>query len=112
MDQRSNKHGPRLDDELRHETESIVDGAPVEAHAEEFREQEPLDEQGRPGDPIEARAELARRLEPSVFPAERDDLLASAERKHAPDWLLDALKGLPDAAYPTTESVWRAMAEA
>ena len=110
MDRRSNKHGPRIDNELRHETESIVDGAPVEARAEEFREQEPLDD-AQPRDPIDARAELARRLEPSVFPAERGDLLASAERQHAPDWLLDALRGLPDAAYPTTESVWRALSE-
>ena len=87
----------------------MVNGAPVEAHAEEFRQQEPLDE-SRPSDPLEARAELARRLRPSIFPAERDELLASAEREHAPDWLLDALRDLPDAAYPTTESVWRELA--
>lgn len=35
MERKSEKHNPRLDDEMKHETESLVRGAPVEARAEE-----------------------------------------------------------------------------
>jgi hypothetical protein len=41
MERGSNKHGPRLDDELKHETEGLVrSGHPT--HAEEWKEPEPL----------------------------------------------------------------------
>ena len=40
MERRSTKHGPRLDDELKREVQSLERGAPVEAHKEEFREHE------------------------------------------------------------------------
>jgi hypothetical protein len=36
----SNKHSPRLDDELKKEVASLVEGAPAEAHRQEWREQE------------------------------------------------------------------------
>ena len=49
MERKSEKHNPRLDDEMKHETESLVRGAPVEARAEEFREQEgPADDEPTP----------------------------------------------------------------
>jgi hypothetical protein len=45
----SDKHGPRVDEELQHEVRSLEQGAPVEARAEEFREQEgPGDDQPTP----------------------------------------------------------------
>ena len=40
MQRDGTKHGPRLDDALKKETESLERGAPVAAHAEEYREQE------------------------------------------------------------------------
>jgi hypothetical protein len=40
VERRSEKHNPRLDDEMKRETKSLVRGAPVEARAEESREQE------------------------------------------------------------------------
>lgn len=40
MERGSGKHGPRLDDEMDRETESITRGSPVEARAEESREKE------------------------------------------------------------------------
>jgi hypothetical protein len=124
----SDKHAPRLDEGLKHDTQSIVQGAPVESRAEEGREQEGPGE-GEPtpdvrligglrpsngefptDDELEARSDLARHLDPSVFPAGREALLASAERHHAPDWVLDALTGLPpDDIYPNTEAVWSAL---
>ena len=36
----SDRHGPRLDEELQRETRSLEQGAPVEARVEEAREQE------------------------------------------------------------------------
>lgn len=98
-----------MDESLRHDTSSIVQGSPVEARAEEYRQQEPLDDRP-PATDIDGRAELARWLEPSVFPARPGELVASAERRHSPDWVLDALRRVPDTLYPTTEAVWEAMA--
>ena len=40
MERKSEKHNPRLDDEMKHETESLVRGAPIEARSEESREKE------------------------------------------------------------------------
>ena len=81
----------------------------MESRAEEFREQEPLDE-GQPDDEVDARADLARSIEPSVFPARPGELLESAERTHAPVWVTEALRRLPDNLYETTEAVWEAVA--
>ncbi|MGH9277846.1 MAG: DUF2795 domain-containing protein [Acidimicrobiales bacterium] len=115
MERASDKHGPRLDDALEQDTRSIVQGQPVEARADEAREQEGPGE-GEPtpdvrltGDEVEARAELARHLDPSVFPARTEQLCESAARHHAPGWILTLLRALPDGTYDTTEDVWSAL---
>jgi hypothetical protein len=36
----SDKHGPRLDDQMEHDVRPLLQGAPVEARATEAREQE------------------------------------------------------------------------
>lgn len=123
----SDKHAARLDEGLKSDTRSMLQGSPVESRADEGREQEGpgdgeptpdarltggrlQDDGTRPTDEeLEARTELARHLDPSVFPAEPAALLASAEGNHAPDWILDMLRNLPDASYPTTEAVWEAL---
>src|SRR5207302_5195189 len=105
---------PRVDEELKHELRSIVQGSPVEARANEAREQEgPADGEPTPDalitgdrpsatpdalghDEIETRAELARHIEPSVFPADRPTLIASARRSGAPDDILASLERLPE----------------
>ncbi|MDQ4098577.1 MAG: DUF2795 domain-containing protein [Actinomycetota bacterium] len=128
MERGSDKHAPRLDEGLKHDTQSIVQGSPVESRAEESREQEgpgeadptpdarlvgglrPSNGEAPTDDELEARSDLARHLDPSVFPADRDALRASAERNHAPDWVLDALRALPpDDTFPNTEAVWLAL---
>ena len=128
VERASDKHSPRLDEQLKHDTQSLLQGSPVESRAEESREQEGPGE-GDPtpdarltggrlvdspnwptDDQLEARAELARHLEPSVFPADREALQASAERQHAPGWILDSLTALPDGhSFETTEAVWEAL---
>lgn len=128
VERASDKHSPRIDDQLKHDTRSLLQGAPVESRAEEGREQEGPGEgdptpdarltggrlQDDPNwptdDQLEARTELARHLEPSVFPADREALEASARRQHAPGWILDSLTALPDGrSFETTEAVWEAL---
>lgn len=127
MERSSDKHASRVDDELKQELRSIVQGSPVESRADEAREQEgPADGEPTPDalltgdrpsrtpdalghDEVEARADLARHLQPSVFPAGRDSLAASARTSGAPDELVEALRGLPDGTFDHLEAVWEAL---
>ncbi len=127
MERSSNKHGSRLDDELKHELRSIVQGSPVESRANESREQEgPADGEPTPDalitgdretatpdalthDEVEDRAELARHLQPSVFPADREALMESARRFGASAELVDRLASLPDGTFDHMEAVWEAL---
>jgi len=123
----SDKHSRRIDEELKHDTGSLIHGAPVESRAEEAREQEGeaddepttdalLAGEPAPGSPdtlrhdeVEARAELARHLEPSVFPADRHTLIASAQRLQAPPAIIERLSALPDGTFDHVEAVWEAL---
>jgi SHS2 domain-containing protein len=108
----SDKHGPRVDEELEHETQSLQQGASVERRVEEHREQKAPGE-GQPTtdarlsggraraasldlDDAEARAKIARFLTPSAFPAYREALLAEAEGNQAPEVVLERLQALPE----------------
>jgi hypothetical protein len=107
MERTSSKHNPRLDDELKHETEPLVRSG-EESHVEEFREQEPpgdhepearygLDAERYGGlgpDPVSARRELSRHL-PNAFPADRERLLEAARAAEAPQEVLDVIGRLP-----------------
>ena len=127
MPRESDKHTPRVDDQLKHETEHLTDGAPTE-NRDQFRVQEGatedeaaldpghhplLDEgagNGLPEHEVERRSQLARHIEGSVFPADRDALLASAERTKAPDEVVVDLRQLPaDLTFDTLEAVWEAI---
>ena len=123
MERSSDRHGPRIDEELDHLTSSLTHGAPVESRIEEEREQEgPADDEPVPdaviqepelrdaaGDDFELRSELARHVEPSVFPASREDVIRSAERRRAPDQVLRWLERLPAGEYLNFEGVWEAL---
>jgi hypothetical protein len=120
-----------LDEGLKKDTRSIVQGSPVESRAEEAREQEgPGDGEPTPDarlngdranrdrgengdhptlDEVEDRAELARHLAPSVFPAHPDALVETARRNNAPAWVQARLASLPDRVFDTTEQVWEAL---
>jgi len=127
MDRGSSQQGSRADEELRHETEAIERGG-HDARAEEGREPEPPGEDQprisrvpggrRPGCPppgmnagdVAGRSELARSLQPSVFPADRDDLLESAAQTGAADVVVTLLERLPaGTAYRNVQDVWRAL---
>ena len=120
MDRQSDKHSPRLDDEMKHEVRSMLQGAPVESRADEDRFQEgPIpDANTRPLPPpgpltdeeLDRRATLAASVRPSVFPADRAALLAVAEEEHAPDEVLDWLRQLPaQGRFANVEDVWEAI---
>jgi hypothetical protein len=108
MERTTQKHTPRVDDELKHETEALVRSG-QESHVEEFREQEPPGD-GEPearyglddaswgslgSDAVSARRELSRHL-PNAFPADRAALLEKAQEMNAPQEVLDVLGRLPD----------------
>ncbi|MGJ6960327.1 DUF2795 domain-containing protein [Streptosporangium sp. G11] len=129
MERGSAKHGPRLDDEEKHETEGMVRGGGP-THAEEWTETEPLPVPGEegltpppyppgrePGSPeglspeeVELRSTLAIWISGvHAFPAERATLLARAKERAAPDSVIATLRSLPDATFGNLEEVMEAL---
>jgi hypothetical protein len=126
LERGSDKHSPRVDEQLEHDTRSLTQGAPVESRVEEHREQEgPGEGQPTPDarltggrataasldlDDAETRADIARFLTPSVFPADREALLADAEANQAPEAVTERLRALPAGrAYENVQDVWSAL---
>ena len=123
MERGSDKHSPRVDEQLDHDTRSLTQGAPVESRVDEYREQEgPGEDQPTPDarltggratagsldlDDAETWADIARFLTPGVFPGDREALLADAEANHAPEEVLERLGALPAGrAYENVQDVW------
>ncbi|HEY9505143.1 MAG TPA: DUF2795 domain-containing protein [Gemmatimonadales bacterium] len=124
MERGSSKHGPRLDDEQKHETEGLVRGG-GSTHAEEWKQPEPTQvpaeehlEDGprppghEPGTPpgitpadVERRSNLARWLSDARYPADRRALLTHAVSKAAPDPVLNAVRSLPDEKFANVAQV-------
>ena len=128
MPRGSDKHSARIDDSLEHDTRPLTQGSPMEARADEARQQEgSADDEPttdalltgdlHPGqsqdalldhDEAEARSRLASYLRPSIWPADRETLVACATDLNAPPDVLDRLRSLPDGAFSHTEAVWEA----
>ena len=124
MDRLSTKHGPRVDDQLKHELRALEQGSPAESRVEEGREQEaPADGEptatsrpeldryrGLGPDAATARRELSRHLGLHSFPARREALIEHARADGAADAVLDALRGLPaDREFGTVYDVGEAL---
>ena len=129
MPRGSDKHSPRIDESLEHDTRSLTQGAPSESRADEGRQQEgaaddepttdallsgelhpeQMDEDELRHDEIEARSRLAAHLRPSIWPADRETLVACARELNAPPDILDLLSHLPDGEFSHTEAVWEAV---
>jgi hypothetical protein len=116
----STTHGPRLDEQLKRETEPLLHGSHAESRAAEERELEGAGDDepraeldgavGLSREPELARRELSRHLRPRVFPARRDELIAEAEENNAPDAVLELLMALPnEVAFETVYEVWDAV---
>ncbi|MFL6114323.1 MAG: DUF2795 domain-containing protein [Catenulispora sp.] len=124
----STQHGALRDDTMKKETEPLERSGGT-SRTDEWREPEPLreeDEQptevpendthraggtpsGMDADDVRGRSELARWLQPSAFPADRERLLASAADTNAPDWVAERLGKLPDGTYQNVQDLWRAL---
>ncbi|RJL22741.1 DUF2795 domain-containing protein [Bailinhaonella thermotolerans] len=118
MDRGNGKHGPRLDDNMKQDTEGLVRGG-HSTHAEEWKDPEPMDDSGErgfgapnrppghePGSPpgmsrddVERRSNVARYLGRADFPADKEGLLRHLEEHNAPDNIAAAVRKLPDGTY-------------
>ncbi|MDX6288170.1 MAG: hypothetical protein QOG53_3655 [Frankiales bacterium] len=127
MERGSDKHGPRLDDELAHETEGLV-RAGRSTHAEEWKDPEPSGEDqpdadrvpnatlvggtppGMTPDDIEGRAELATYIGKEAYPAVRAQLIDLVIDRNAPDSIIDLVKNLPsDREFHNVNEIWAAV---
>lgn len=123
-DQGSNKTGFVRDDEFKREMHDALRASRA------VRSEEPLEPQSvdyelvsgqvavpSPGAPsgmtpedVIVRSDLARHLEPSIFPARRSALLGSLHRHQAPDGLMERVADLPSAQeYRNVQAVVQAM---
>jgi hypothetical protein len=125
MERGSDKHGPRVDEELHRATEGMERGSPVEPRAEEAREQEgagddePVPDarlhtseegEGLGAEDLEARSELARHIEPGILPADREAIISSARDSGASPGLIERLDVLPAGrTFGTVQEIWEAM---
>lgn len=105
----SDKHSPRVDDQLEHETASVTQGAPTpSASRDDRRQEDPAEDTGASAGPapatpagttltgVELRSALAQSLRPGAFPADRDRLVRVAEDEGAAPEVLGRLRGLPE----------------
>jgi hypothetical protein len=124
---RSNKHSPRLDEEIEHEIQGMLKSGHA-TRSEEFREVEPVAE-GEPDtsdspnstliggvpvgmteDAVVARAELARWLVRADFPNTGPELVEAALDHRAPDAVVAELERLPEGeTYERIGDVVRAL---
>ena len=113
MERGSDKHSPRVDEELEHEVQGMLK-AERSTRAEEWREVEPSAEGdpdvdanpagtlvggtpvGMDADAVVARSELARWLDRADFPSSGPDLVEAARDHRAPDAVAAELERLPD----------------
>ncbi|NUP31905.1 MAG: DUF2795 domain-containing protein [Streptomycetaceae bacterium] len=108
-DRGSDKHGPMLDDAMRSEVDSeLRSGHSSRMH--EWLEAEPEGDDQAPAFPrggpppgssegltpadVEFRSQLARHLDRSTFPADRNALTRGLVAHHAPEPLVEAVRGL------------------
>jgi Protein of unknown function (DUF2795) len=128
MERGSDKHGPRLDDELEHEVRGLLQGQTNDGRVEEWHDPEPAGEDQPevgdfpdPGDDLpggapsgitaaeaDRRARFASYLNRSLFPADRAKLRAAAGAANAPDDVLAVIDRLPDGEFVNMAEAWQA----
>ncbi|WP_327105810.1 DUF2795 domain-containing protein [Nonomuraea glycinis] len=127
MERGSSKHGPRLDEQQKQETEGMVRGGGA-THAEEWKEPEPTPAAGEeesvrryapghePGtaegisqEGVDVRSDLAKWLSDADFPATAQELLRHAERMDAPDRVTELVSSLPERRYTNMAEIGEAL---
>jgi hypothetical protein len=130
MERGSNKHSPRVDDELEREVEGTVHGV-AGSREQEWREAEPPGEdqpeptmvpegeygtgapQGMTSREVEQRSRLGRYITMSALPGDRAALRRNAEENEAPDDVLAELDRLPSGRkFRNVSEVWAALGHA
>ena len=125
--ERGSKHGPREDDALKGETESIVRSG-RESRAEEWHQAEPSGEDepdlppdterplaggtppGMTAEDVRRRSELATYLDGAAFPAVREQLIEAALDRYAPDAVVEEIRRLPSGrTFDNVGQVWSAL---
>jgi hypothetical protein len=127
MERESSKHSPRVDEEMKKEVQSFLQGDPVDSRVQEAREKEgPADGEPTPDavisiadrmpggerltrEEVELRHDLARHIEGHIFPADREQIVANARAMHAPQPVIDRLEMLPAGFYDGFPDVWDAL---
>jgi len=128
MQRESDKHSPRVDEEMKHELQSLIQGSAAEESRsrEDFTQEAPTEDETRwePGDrtlgqdrgigipdgDADARSILARHVTAAPWPASRDDLVHAAHADRAPQDLLDSLRTLPaEVRFENVQEVWAAL---
>jgi hypothetical protein len=129
MERGSNKHGPRVDEQMSQEVSGLVQGPGTGgSRVDEFRVPEPAGEDQpeattapagelRSGAPkgmssrdVETRSRLGRYITMGALPGDRETLVANARDNDAPDDVVAALRGLPpNTRYQTVSEVWAAL---
>lgn len=124
MERGSDKHGPRLDEQLEKEARGIVQGG-RDTRAEEWKSAEPSGEdqpavdlsgdgvlaggvpEGMTPEDVEGRAELASFLGKEIWPAEGAQVKARLLETQAPARVIDLCGPLPDGRiYDNVAEVW------
>ncbi|TMR91238.1 DUF2795 domain-containing protein [Nonomuraea basaltis] len=126
MERGSDKHGPRLDDQQKHETEGMVRGGGT-THAEEWKEPEAMPAAGEeskqsyppghePGVPegmtqqdADVRSDLAKWLSDTHWPVSKGELLERARSEGAPDRVIDMVDSLPERSYSNMADIAKAL---
>ena len=118
MERGSNKHSPRVDDQLESEVRGTLHGT-AGARAEEWRVAEPpgedrpeitLEPPGVGNAEADQLSRFGRYIGKSALPGEREALERSARDLKAPDDVLEALHRLPPrTTYRTVIEVWKAV---
>ncbi|HEV7824546.1 MAG TPA: DUF2795 domain-containing protein [Mycobacteriales bacterium] len=127
MERGSDKHSPRVDEQLEHEVEGMMRSGRA-THAQEWADPEPPGDdqpevdrapgteltggvpEGMTPEEVTLRSEIAAALERSVFPAGRDRLLENAVERYAPPRVLEELQRLPaDRSFGNIGEVWTAL---
>lgn len=128
MERGNTKHGQHVDDEMAHEVRGLVQGGPLDARGEEWREPEPSGEDqpeatadrtgalrgGAPrpmtSDDVETRSRIGKYIPLSALPGDRESLLRAAQESKAPDDVLAELRRLPaDRQFETVSQAWAAL---
>lgn len=123
--QETEKHSPRVDEQLKHEDASLTHGSGVEARAQDSRTEQdsaglpnPADRPDLPNvpgttmttDDVDARSKLAMSVSSAQWPADRASLVSVAEESFAGDDVLGELRRLPAGrSFDNVEAVWEAL---